>query len=294
MKEVVSKPNIQEYHDYLLFLKDWIQFLKEREKGFSLRKIAKEAGMASGYLPMCFSGKRRLSEKFYQKIKPHLKLPPKEERYLDLLRVIAESEDAKHRVQALTDLQKLKDYKEVNRSELEVHQYLSRWYYVAIRELINAPGFKENAEWIQGRLRGKVSQKEIEEALQFLDKFGFIKKDNDGQYKVAQKQLDCHEGVFKISLGEFHRQMLDLAKLSIEETPREERLLLGHTVAVSKSQYENIKMILKDSLKQIESCEKSKIDKKSETGDGENVYHIELALFPLTKGSVNGSGNVGE
>lgn len=291
MKEVVKKPNIQEYHDYLLFLKDWIQFLKDRERGFSLRKIAKEVGMASGYLPMCFSGKRRLSEKYYLKIKPHLKLSQKEERYLDLLRVIAESEDTKRRVQALTDLQKLKDYKETNRSELEVHQYLSRWYYVAIRELINGPSFKEDVEWIQERLRGKVSQKEIEEALQFLIKFAFVERNSEGQLKVAQKQLDCHEGVFKISLGEFHRQMLDLAKLSIEETPRAERLLLGHTVALSKAEYEKIQKILKDSLKQIESVEKVENCEKEDRAD---VYHVELALFPLTKRSVNGSEGAGE
>lgn len=289
MKEVVNKPNIQEYHDYLLFLKDWIQFLKERERGFSLRKVAKEAGMASGYLPMCFSGKRRLSEKFYRKIKPHLKLSAKEERYLDLLRVIAESEDIKDRVQALTDLQKLKDYKEANRSELEVHQYLSRWYYVAIRELINAPDFNEEVEWIQDRLRERVSQKEIEEALQFLIKFSFVERDGVGKLKVAQKQLDCHEGVFKISLGEFHRQMLDLAKLAIEETPRAERLLLGHTVALSEKQYQRIQSILKESLKQIEE-----VDEDDESKNSNNVYHVELALFPLTKDSGNNSGNVGE
>ncbi len=288
MATVVTKPNIQEYHDYLEFLKDWIEFLKDREKGFSLRQVAKEAGMASGYLPMCFSRKRKLSKKAFDKLKPYLKLSGKEERYLDLLRVIAESEEPKERVQALTSLQKLKDYKETHRLELEVHQYLSRWYYVAIRELVNTSDFKGDPAWIQERLRGRVSQKEIEEALQFLLRFGFILKNESGVYSVAQKQLDCHEGVYKISLGEFHRQMLDWAKLSIEETPRAERLLLGHTAALTRSQFEKIQNILRNSIGDIESVGNATPSSSRE------VYHIELAAFPLTKNSAADGEGVGE
>lgn len=281
------KPNIQDYHDYLEFLKDWTNYLKDQEKGFSLRKIAKEAGIASGYLPMCFSRKRKLSYKFYEKIKPLLKLSIKELRYLDLLKTIAESEVPKERVQALTDLQKLKDYKDNHHSELEAHQYLSNWYYVAIRELVNLPEFTNDSVWIQERLRGRVSQKQIIEAMQFLLKYEFISKDNSGKFRVAEKQLSCHEGVYKISLGEFHRQMLDIAKISIDVVSRDERLLLGHTAALSKDQYEKIQEILKEAINKIENVDETT---QAET----EVYQIEVAAFPLTKKSSAGSGNVGQ
>ena len=281
------KPNIQDYHDYLEFLKDWITYLKDRERGFSLRKIAKEAGIASGYLPMCFGRKRKLAAKTYEKIKPLLKLSHKEIRYLDLLRTIAESENPKDRVQALTELQKLKDYKTGHASELEVHQYLSRWYYVAIRELVNLPEFKNDQAWIQTRLRGRISQKEISESMQFLLNFGFIIEEQPGKFRVADKQLSCHEGVFKISLGEFHRQMLDWAKTSIEDVAREERLLLGHTAAISKDQFKKIQEILKTAISDIESVDNN-------TQQVSEVYHIELAAFPLTKKSSGGSENMGK
>ncbi len=281
------KPNIQNYHDYLEFLKDWTEYLKEQESGFSLRKIAKEAGIASGYLPMCFSRKRKLSLKFYEKIKPFLKLSVKEKRFLDLLRVIAESEVAKERVQALTDLQKLGDYKENHHSELEAHQYLSRWYYVAIRELVNLSDFKNEPAWIQERLRGRISQKEIADGMQFLIKYGFIIKNSSGRFRVAEKQLSCHDGVYKISLGEFHSQMLDIAKNSIDEVSRDERILLGHTVALSKEQYDKVQAILRDAINKIETVDNTS---QPET----EVYQIEVAAFPLTKKTTGSSGKVGE
>ena len=281
------KPNIQNYHDYLEFLKDWTEYLKEQESGFSLRKIAKEAGIASGYLSMCFGRKRKLSLKFYEKIKPFLKLSVKEKRFLDLLQIIAESEVAKERAQALADLQKLKDYKENHQSELETYQYLSHWYYVVIRELVNLPEFKNEPAWIQERLRGRISQKEITESFKFLLKFGFIIEDSAGKFKVTKKQLSCHEGVYKISLGEFHRQMLDFAKLSIDEVSREERILLGHTAALTKQQYDKVQAILLDAINKIETVENTS---QPET----EVYHIEVAAFPLTKKPLSSSGKVGE
>lgn len=281
------KPNIQNYHDYLEFLKDWTEYLKLQKDGFSLRKVAQQAGIASGYLPMCFGRKRKLSLKFYEKIKPFLKLSVKEKRFLDLLRIIAESEIPAERVQALTDLQKQSDYKISHHSELEAHQYLSHWYHVAIRELVNLPDFKDDPSWIQDRLRGRISQKEISEGMQFLIKYGFILKNLAGQFKVAKKQLSCHEGVYKISLGEFHRQMLDIAKNSIDEVSREERILLGHTVALSKDQYDKIQALLREAISKIETVDNTS-QPKSE------VYHIELAAFPLTKKPSPGSEKVGE
>lgn len=288
MGRISSKPNIQGYHDYLEYLKDWVEYLRSVDTEFSLRKVAKEAKMASGYLSMCFNRKRKLAEKSYQKIKPLLKIAGKEERYLDLLRIVAESEDPKLRVNALTSLQKMKDYRSANRSELEVHQYLSKWYFVAIREMVKMPEFSGREEWIQERLRGRISQKEISEALQFLVEFGFVSKSENGVYSVAEKQLNCEEGVYKLSLGEFHRQMLDLAKSSIEETPRDQRILLGHTVTLSRENFEKVKKILSETIEQVEVLE------NLPQAQGMEVYHIELAAFPLTKKKTPLGGSVGE
>ena len=281
------KLNIQNYHDYLEFLKAWTEYLKEQKKDFSLRKVAKEAGIASGYLSMCFNRKRKMSKTVYDKIKPLLHLSNKEIRILDLLRVISESEIPKERVDALSDLQKLSDYKASHNSELEVHQYLSHWYYVAIRELVNLPDFKIDSAWIQSRLFGRISQKEVLQGTQFLLNYGFILKTPSGKFEVAKKQLSCHEGVYKISLGEFHRQMLDIAKKSIDDTSRDERLLLGHTVALSVVQYDKIQNILREAIEKIESLDTT-------SGSESEVYQIQVAAFPLTKKPAPGNDQAGD
>ena len=60
MKE---RPDIFSYHDYRVFLKDWFEFRKQEGKGFSVRSVARDAKLGSGYLPMVLAGERNLSPK---------------------------------------------------------------------------------------------------------------------------------------------------------------------------------------------------------------------------------------
>lgn len=276
MKQKKLRPNIYEYHDYLIFLKDWIGFLKSTNNNFNIRKIAKEANIAIGYLSMVFARKRTMSEKAFDKITPHLKLQANEIKYLAQLRTIAESEDPQKRVEALNAIQKLKGYKETNKSELEVHQYLTNWYNVAIRELVNTKNFKADPEWIQSQFYEKIPLSEIKEALNFLEKHSFILKNQNGKHYLAEKPLQCKEGIYKISLSEFHRQILKQAEKSIERFSREERTILGHTLALNENQYAALKQHINEFIEKLEKLGDTK-------NEASQIYHVELAAFPLSK-----------
>lgn len=271
----MGKPNIFRYHDYMEFLKDWLEYLKTEQSGFSLRKLAADAGIAIGYLPMALSRKRPLTEKALKKLLPKLKLQPRERTFLLLLRTIAESEDQSERVQALTKIQKFKMYRENNFGEVEVHRYLTKWFYVCIREMSMIEGFSADPHWIRSRLRGQLTIVEIELALKFLVENGFMKEDN-GQLRAVERNLDCREGAFKLSLGKFHTDMLEFAQKSIAEVPRAQRSLLCHTAAIREQDFPEIRKILEEALQKIERFCTSAVQPDS-------IYHIEFAAFPMTK-----------
>ncbi len=269
------KPNIFRYHDYMEFLKDWLEYLKKAHVGFSLRKLAGEAEIAIGYLPMALSRKRPLTEKALKKLIPKLKLNSKEKTFLLLLRTIGESENQSERVQALTKIQKFKMYRENNLGEVEVHRYLTKWFYVCIREMSMIEGFSADPHWIRSRLRGQLTILEIETALKFLVEKGFMKEEN-GQLKAVERNLDCREGAFKLSLGKFHTDMLEFAQKSIVEVPRAQRSLLCHTAAIREQDFPEITKILEEALKKIEQFCLSAVGPNS-------IYHVEFAAFPMTK-----------
>ncbi len=271
----MSKPNIFTYHDYMKFLTDWLDYLKTAHAGFSLRKLAGEAGIAVGYLPMALSGKRPLTEKALIKLLPKLKLRSRERTFLLLLRTIGESENQAERVQALTKIQKFKMYRENNFGEVEVHRYLTKWFYVCIREMSMIEGFSADPHWIRSRLRGQLTILEIELALKFLVENGFMKEDN-GQLKAVERNLNCRDGAFKLSLGKFHTDMLHFAQKSIAEVPRAQRSLLCHTAAIREQDFPEITKILEEALQKIERfCSGAVVP--------DAIYHIEFAAFPMTK-----------
>ena len=77
-------------------------------------------------------------------------------------------------------------------------------------------------------------------------------------------------------MAQYHFEMLSLAGASIDDTPKEERNILGHTFALDSDKVPEAKKILDEALKKITELETDSKQKDS-------VYQAELALFPLTK-----------
>lgn len=270
-----QQPNVFTYEDVGSFLKDWIQFLKKKDK-LSLRELTEKTSISFGYLSMVLNNKRRISSKAVNELLLHLKLSPNERKYISLLQTIEETDSPLIRIEALGEMAKISSFKKSNQKEFDTYKYLSKWYYVAIREMVLLPDFNNQPEWIHARLKGKISLKEASDAIEFLEDRNLIAKDNSGNYFLPNVDLNCKEGVYKISLGEFHRQVLDLAFKSIHEVNRDERYLLGRTVAISKADFLKAKEIYDQALAEIEKLGKSK-------NINEHVYHFELAAFPMTE-----------
>jgi uncharacterized protein (TIGR02147 family) len=269
------RPNIFTYQDHVHFLNDWFAHLKKTQSNFSLRGFSKISDIALGYITMILKRERELTEKGFQKIAPHLTLDDSELTFLNLLRIIGQSENSSIRLKAVDEMMKMQKYKLNNKNENRTYEYLTKWYYVAIYEMFNLSEFKMDIHWIRGKLRKKLSLKEIEQALEFLKKNEFVRENSDGSWSQSSARLECTEGIFKVSLAEFHNQMLDLAHESIHTVEREKRLIMGQTMALSKSDFLKIKDIIQNAFKNIN-------DVNATADYKEDVYHIEIAAFPLS------------
>ncbi len=263
----MKHPEIYSYHDHLVFLRDWLAYRKASQPGFSLRTLAAEAGLSAGYLPLVLAGKRVLSLKSLSKIAPHLGLNRQERSYLEALVSLGTTDSQQVRLDALDKMKRFGSYQKANPRELETYEYLTHWYYVAIRELAALPDFEPTVEWIQPRLKFQVPGPELKTAIQFLQTHGYLKN--------PDKTLECVGGVYKVALTQFHHEILDLAARSITDTPSQERSIVGHTVALSLEDFEKARSILDEAIRKIQALGKS-----PSTGDA--VYHAELTLFPLS------------
>jgi len=276
LQDSQKRPDIFAYHDYRSFLREWFQYLRNTRPGFSLRALAREAKIGSGYLPMVLSGARNLSDKALNKMSSSLGLTSQEKVYLELLRTISDSESQEARLEALKRVQRFRGYQKANRKEIEVYRYLTSWFYVAIREMATLSEFRLDPKWIQDRLKGRIPLDDIKKAVQFLVENGYIEEREDGKVHLPEKDINCVGGVYRIAIGKFHREMLGLAADSISDTPSSQRNITGHTLAIASKDFEKVRKILDKALQDVAALEAESTDKNS-------VYNITLAAFPLTK-----------
>lgn len=277
---MLTRPRVFAYHDYRLFLKDWFSFLKASDRGFSIRKISASAKISPALLSLVLSGQRDLTGPTILRLAAKINLKPAEQKYLKLLVKMSESKDQAVRQQAYEQIKRFNQYQESNPKEIEVHRYMSNWFYVAIRELAAHPDFKGDIKWIQKRLIKHVPAQQIKEAIAFLEEHKFISPRRGGGYDLPTKNLDCLGGVFQLSLNQFHRQILKIASDSIDNVPKDRRSLTGYTFLMSQESYLKLIDVWKkteEKIRSIESEDQNKPGKKA-------VYHVEFLALPLTRG----------
>ena len=270
-----TRPDIFSYHDYRRFLVDWLAYKKVGPSRLSLRTIAGQAGLASGYLPMVLAGKRALSHTAWIKLSGQLGLTASEKQFFEYLLILGTSDSHEARLEAFDKMKRSSRYQELNPKETEVHQYLTHWYYVAIRELAFLEDFQEDPKWIQSQLRFPVSLMEVKGALSFLLTNGYLQREKDGKIRPPEISLDCTGGVYRLALGQFHKQMLQLATSSIDAIASDERQLIGHSCALSPSDMTKAQEIVQEAIEKIQ-----KLSRRA--GEADSIYHMEIALFPLT------------
>ncbi len=242
-------------------------FFYLKSKKVSMRKVAKEIGVSNAYLTMVIKGKRNFDLRYLEAIADYFQLNISERSYLKNLIIICDHEDSRTRSEAYKKLARFRSYKTQQKDDVIFHKYLDNWYYVAIRELSFSEGFKEDPFWIQEKFLPKLKIREIENALAFLKKHGLLATEDDNH-------LNCSEGLYKLTLTNFHQDMLGIISESIPKVKRDYRNILGFTKSLDKKSFEKAKDIMAKALKDLEELD-------VETNKTE-LYHFYLLASPLT------------
>lgn len=279
-------PSVFDYHDYREFFKDWLAHARASLPKFSITKFAEACDLSESVLSMYINGGREITLESIKKIAKGMKLGRSELKYLELLWTISESSDRSEKVKALANLSKYQVYKKKGHNEERIYKYLSKWLHVAVRELVLDREFKEDAKWIQQRLRFNVSLVDIRNSLTFLIDNDFLSRGADGRLKQNDRQLECHGEIYKLALAQFHTQMFDLTVRSISEVESKDRQILGHTAMIPHKTFLQLKEQLSQTIERFASTIEA-----SEGSDVGDVYHISLSAIPLTEGiGIKGQG----
>lgn len=230
---------------------------QSRSSRFSQRAMAKRLGLSSGALSEILRGKRKISRKLAARIAERLDLSPAEKRALGV-----ESKSIQPEFLLSAD----------------TFHLISDWWHFAILNLSQTEGFRSDTNWIARRLG--ISGPKVREALERLERLGFIAMDAKGRWKRTHKRLKTSDQARSSAIQKAHREDLPLIELALDEVPVALRDLSSITLTVDPRKLPRLKEM-------IRKFEDEFMD-EAESVPGKEVYRMAVHLFPLTRIPSNG------
>jgi uncharacterized protein (TIGR02147 family) len=255
-----------QYQDFLL---EEFRNRRSRNPNYSLRAFARDLGMPASKLSQNLRGLCGISVAKAEGIADKIQLRDDDRR---LFLALVESQHARSRVarqQAATALEKIRRDK-MDELSAEKFAIVRDWYHMAILEMSDMVGFRNDAAWIGSRLDLPVDI--VKEALARLLEVGLLKED-EGRLVQTQMDLELPSGLPSRSVREHHKQILTKAIVAVDEVPVEEREYSTQTFAIARSVLPELKSLVREFQRQVARL--------SSQGEKDGVYALSIQLFPL-------------
>ncbi|MGZ3826893.1 MAG: TIGR02147 family protein [Bdellovibrio sp.] len=272
-----SEKNIFFYDDYRTYLKDTYKSLKEKDKNFSFRFFARVAGFSSpSFLKLVMDGKSNLSTQSIQKFSKALKHNKDEAKFFYHLVLLNQATNSTEKQLHATEILKSVNYRKIHPLSGSLFSYISKWYFVVIKEMVDLKDFKEDPAWIAAKLKNAITVHEVKSAIDEMIALGILMRDSEGKLLQSKTFIMTADEVTSSSAAQFHRDMMKKAGESIDNVPRNKRELSALTVGVSAETALTIKNMIQEFRHKI-------MDLCMEDKTPEAVYQVNLHLFPLAE-----------
>ncbi len=273
------KPDIYEYIDYRAFLRDYYAAAKENVRAFSYRYLARRAGFSSpNFIKLVMEGDRNLGGDSIDKVAQAFDIQGEHRDFFKSLVAFDQADTAEERNEAFEAIAASRRYKSARRIDYDMFEYLSHWYYPAIREMAARKDFKADAAWVAGQLWPRISEQKAGKALDLLMRLGLLIELEDGTIGRGEPSLTTGHQVTSLAVGNYHRQMLTRAAESIELVDREERDISALTVCINEDTVDELKNRIRAFREVLlEICDTEE--------DPRVVYQVNFQMFPLTRSS---------
>jgi uncharacterized protein (TIGR02147 family) len=267
------------YTDYRAFLAEYVRERKAANATWSYGVWARQLGLRSpSTLIMILNGQRHPGPRLVENLCRHFKLGKEDAAYFrDLVRLAKARSDVQLSLGLLKQLEQRHPGRGFRLLDQDSFLAISNWYCYAIRELVGLKGFREDAAWISRQLQFPVSAERVEDAIATLLRLGLLARNSRGRLIATSQHLDTKSDQGDAGLRRYHEQILAQAAQSLSTLPSREREVSGGCFAIRERDLPRAKELIRSF--QIELCN------ELESRDGDRVYQIEVAFYPLTKPS---------
>jgi uncharacterized protein (TIGR02147 family) len=269
--------DIFDYFDYRQFLRDFYEEKKKNNYFYSFRFMAEKVGIDHSLLVKVLLGKRHISSTSVKLFARLCGLSTLEEKYFETL---VNFDKARSESQSKVYFEKLLSLKRHTSKQIEEHQYeyFKKWYYAALRSLLdiyefNGGDFKRLGE----QLNPRISEREAREAVDLLEKLGFIKKTPEGIYRVSEAHVSTGEKWRFLAIKNFQKEIIALSLHSLDQDAQEIRDISTVTMSITEDGFKEIKELAREFraavIKRVNEMNLEPRDR---------VYQLNMQLIPLS------------
>jgi uncharacterized protein (TIGR02147 family) len=267
--------DIYQYFSYCQFLGDALRERKQNNPHFSYRYISNFLNLKSpGFMNWVIHGRRKLPESLVQKIADLFKLDDRQREYFSLLVKYNHCTDISER-EAL--FRRLVDFQRKKSSILKPHQHrlFTKWFYLAVRELLRVAPFKGDFRRLAVTLRPKIKSREAREAISTLEKIGLVKRGDDGCYRPEEVLVTTGEAWESELIRNLQMQLIDMGKNAMVTVPKRERDISNLTFCASEGTMRRI-------ADEIAALRQKILAMSENDKEADRVYQWNMQLFPVS------------
>lgn len=271
-----NHPDVFDYLDYRLYLRDTYAARKAEQRGFSFRAFSKRAGLASpNHLKRVIDGERGLNPPMALRYATALGLAPEPSAYFcDLVAFCEASTDAERNA-AHERLRSSRGYRRAQPLDLAHAAYHANWYLPAIREMVRVEGFEPSPEWVASHLIPPIPTSEAARALATLEELGMLERADDGTLRSVDVLVTTGPETRGLHIRNFHRAMIERAAASMEIVPAPDRDISSLTFPVDDEGLRELK-------RRVVAFRRDLIAFLADR-PGTRVAQLNFQLFPLSK-----------
>ena len=270
----MEEPKIFDFLSYREFLKHYYEWRKEKHQYFSFRFLGNKLGLDPSLLSKIILEKRHLSDNLISTFCEYLEFNKQEQEYFENLVYFNKAKsDSKARLY----LEKLMKFRKntSNRLIMDKMKFYSKWYYTAVRSILEFYEFSGNYKELSRKLNPCISEEEARDSIELLESLNLIQCSEEGVYQLTDHAITTGDEWKSVAVHSFQQETIQLAKESLDRHPRQYRDISTISMNINDKDFEFIKERIKEFRESI-------IDYVSQQDGPDRTYHLNLQLLPLT------------
>lgn len=268
--------SIFEYTDYRQYLRDLLAEKKSQDSTWTHRMVCASLGLrTSNFMLLVIQGKRNISSDIASRVSALFQHSAHEAEFFASLVLFNQAGSTLEKDYYWKNMLTARTRQSTNPLSASQYEYYSHWYNPVIRELVSLPGMEWDTRSLSKALKPRVPAVQVRHSLELLESLGIIRKEGDSWVKSASSVATPPE-VQSVAIFNYHRELIDLARESLENDPGTLRNFTTLTLEMNAQEYQLI-------VDMLTTFRRQALGVCTSTGPADRVYQLNLQLFPVSQ-----------